>query len=64
MLKKGFLASTNFYACIKHSDDVIDHYFDELEVVYGKIAKAEHGIIDANALLSGSVCHGGFKRLN
>ncbi|WP_418359186.1 aminotransferase class III-fold pyridoxal phosphate-dependent enzyme [Sphingobacterium detergens] len=64
MLKKGFLASTNFYACIKHSDDVIDHYFDELEVVYSKIAKVEHGIIDANTLLSGAVCHGGFKRLN
>ncbi|WP_286727552.1 MULTISPECIES: aminotransferase class III-fold pyridoxal phosphate-dependent enzyme [Sphingobacterium] len=64
MLKKGFLASTNFYACIKHTDDIIERYFNELNLVYEAIGNVERGVRDLNTLLQGAVCHGGFKRLN
>lgn len=64
MLKKGFLASTNFYACIKHTDQIIDNYFNELDQVYKNIAKAEKGELDTSKMLSSEVCHSGFKRLN
>jgi len=64
MLKKGFLASTNFYACIKHSEEIIDQYFNELDVVYKRIAAVEIGDDRVENLLEGEVCHAGFKRLN
>lgn len=64
MLKKGFLASTNFYACIKHTDEIVDHYFNELDSVYSTISKVEKGDVAVESLLEGKVCHSGFKRLN
>ncbi len=64
MLKKGFLASTNFYACIEHTDAYLDSYFDALDSIYTTIAKCEAGELDANTILEGPVCHSGFKRLN
>ena len=64
MLKKGFLASTNFYACIKHTDEIIEKYFNELDIIYKTIASVEKGISDVNTLLEGEVSHSGFKRLN
>lgn len=64
MLKKGFLASTNFYACTAHSDDKIESYFNALNDVYKIIAQCESGELNIDQLLNGPVCHGGFKRLN
>jgi len=64
MLKKGFLASTNFYACTEHTDDKFESYFNELDPIFATIAKCENGSEDVNNLLEGPVCHGGFKRLN
>jgi glutamate-1-semialdehyde aminotransferase len=64
MLKKGFLASTSFYACTEHTDDKFESYFTALDEVYKLIAKCENGAIDVNSLLEGPVCHSGFKRLN
>lgn len=64
MLKKGFLASTNFYACTEHTDEHLNAYFEALNEVYKTIAKCESGDIDATKILEGPVCHGGFKRLN
>ena len=64
MLKKGFLASTNFYACTAHTDAHLELYFEALNDVYASIAKCESGEIDVTTLLEGPVCHGGFKRLN
>jgi glutamate-1-semialdehyde aminotransferase len=64
MLKKGFLASTNFYACTAHTDEHLKTYFDALDGVYKTIAQCEAGKIDVNTLLEGPVCHSGFKRLN
>jgi glutamate-1-semialdehyde 2,1-aminomutase len=64
MLKKGFLASTNFYACIKHSEENFNLYFEALNIVYKSIKNCETGHDDIDKLLEGPVCHSGFKRLN
>jgi glutamate-1-semialdehyde 2,1-aminomutase len=64
LLKKGFLASTNFYACTEHTDDKFEIYFDGLNDVFGQISKCEKGELSINELLEGPVCHAGFKRLN
>ena len=64
MLKKGFLASTNFYACTEHSDKFMNSYFDALNEVYKIIAKCESEELDIVDLLDGPICHSGFQRLN
>lgn len=64
MLKKGFLASTNFYASTAHNDDNLDLYFNALETVYQQISSCEKGELQIANLLEGPICHGGFKRLN
>lgn len=64
MLKKGFLASTNFYACTEHKDSDIQNYLNELDNVFKAISDCENGKLNINHLLEGPVCHSGFKRLN
>lgn len=64
MLNKGFLASTNFYACTEHTDEKIDLYFNALNEIYKIIYQCESGEFKIDKLLNGPVCHGGFKRLN
>ena len=64
MLKKGFLASTIFYACTEHTDKHLSNYFDELDKIYKTISKCESEKLNINTLLEGPVCHSGFKRLN
>lgn len=62
MLKKGFLASNGFYACIAHTDELIERYFDALDSVFEKINYIKFENI--NEFLDGEVCHSGFRRLN
>jgi glutamate-1-semialdehyde aminotransferase len=64
MLKKGFLASTLFYACVAHTDEHIKLYGDALNEVFGVIQKCEKDALNIDDLLDGPVCHSGFKRLN
>jgi glutamate-1-semialdehyde 2,1-aminomutase len=64
MLKKGFLASTNFYACTEHHDTFISSYFDALDGIYKTISHCQNGKMNIDSLLDGPVCHSGFKRLN
>jgi glutamate-1-semialdehyde 2,1-aminomutase len=64
MLKKGFLASTNFYASIAHEDVDFTQYFESLDTVYQQIKAHQDGDVDLNSLLEGPICHSGFKRLN
>ncbi len=64
MLKKGFLASTLFYASVAHEDEHIKLYGEALNDVFKIIAKCENQILDIDTLLEGPVCHSGFKRLN
>ncbi len=64
MLKKGFLASTNFYACISHNNEKIESYFNALNEVFKSISDCENEKVDVRSLLEGPVCHSGFQRLN
>jgi len=64
MLKKGFLASTNFYASTAHTETVMNEYFEALNEVYQLIAKCEKSELNVMNLLEGPVCHAGFARLN
>ena len=64
MLKKGYLASTNFYACTAHRDEHLNAYLNDLDGIYETIAKCESEVLNSNDLLEGPVCHSGFKRLN
>ena len=64
MLAKGWLASTNFYASMAHTDEIIADYFADLDPVFALIAECEHGGRKVADLLKGPVCHAGFKRLN
>ena len=64
MLKRGFLPSDRFYACISHSENHINNYLNELNDVFNVISKCEKDQISINDLLEGPVKHSGFKRLN
>lgn len=64
MLKKGFLASNNFYASIAHSDLNMEQYFEALNPIFKIIKNCEDGYLNIDSLLEGPVCHSGFKRLN
>jgi glutamate-1-semialdehyde aminotransferase len=64
MLKKGFLASTIFYAATTHKDEYFDLYFNALNDVYLDISSVEKGLINIDEMLDGPVCHTGFQRLN
>lgn len=64
MLKKGYLASTIFYASTAHNKDNLSLYFTALDEVYKLIKKCENQELNIEELLEGPICHGGFKRLN
>ena len=64
MLKKGILASTNFYASTAHTNDEFEIYFNVLDEIFKKISKCEVGEIQIEDLIKGPICHSGFKRLN
>jgi glutamate-1-semialdehyde aminotransferase len=63
MLAKGYLAGNSLYACIEHTQTVIDGYIDAIDPIFKTIRECEEGH-DVMSLLHGPVCHGGFKRLN
>ena len=64
MLKKGFLASTNFYAAISHDDNKIDLYLNALNDIFSQISDCENQKLNILDLLDGPICHSGFSRLN
>ena len=64
MLKKGILASTNFYASTAHTEYEFELYFNALDEVFSKISKCELGENKIENFLEGPICHSGFKRLN
>ncbi len=63
MLKKGYLATNSVYACIEHTQDLVNGYFSELDPIFAIIKECEDGR-DVKSLLEGPLCHNGFKRLN
>jgi len=64
MLKKGYLAGSSVYTCIKHTDKVIDDYLEQLEPIFKTIGSYYKNERDISELLEGPKSHGGFKRLN
>tara|TARA_B100000900_G_C20572416_1_gene713831 strand:- start:402 stop:1709 length:1308 start_codon:yes stop_codon:yes gene_type:complete len=64
MLKKGYLASTNFYASIAHNEKNISLYLSKLNDVFKVISECEKGYKNIHDLLKSPVCHSGFQRLN
>lgn len=63
MLQRGYLAATNVYVCIDHTEEVLNGYFGALDPVFATLRECEDGR-DVASLLKGPVCHAGFKRLN
>ena len=63
MLKKGYLAGNTVYVSVKHTQKVIDEYFELLHPIAEVIAECENGR-NISDLLEGPTCHSGFKRLN
>ncbi len=63
MLKKGFLASTISYLSTAHSEEILEVYSNELNEVFGLIAKCENRV-DVNKFIETPLCHTGFERLN
>ena len=64
MLKKGFLASNRFYACISHTKEIQNLYFTAFEEVVHSLSKMQ---FDKNQIiknLDGPIRQSGFKRLN
>jgi hypothetical protein len=62
MLKRGFIAGTALYASIAHTDDVLDHYFEEFDEVIRMVAEANSSAELARRLPDGT-CQSGFQRL-
>ena len=63
MLKRGILATNQFYASYAHTDEHIVTYEKALKEVFSIIAKATEGGT-LLTLLKGPVAHSGFERLN
>lgn len=63
MLKKGYLAGNSMYPCLAHTPEIIDDYFEKLDVIFAQIRDFEDGK-DVMRALDGPVCQSGFKRLN
>ena len=63
MLAKGYLAGNSVYVCTEHTSDVVADFFEALDPIFGLVKECEEGR-DVMNLLKGSICHGGFKRLN
>ncbi|MDC0096446.1 aminotransferase class III-fold pyridoxal phosphate-dependent enzyme [Amylibacter sp.] len=64
MLKKGYLASTLFFASTAHSEKIIDDFFETAYPILDRLADCNKDPDLANKLLDGPICHDGFKRLN
>ena len=63
MLAKGYLVGNSVYACIDHTNKIVQDYFDALDPIFAIIKECEDGR-EVMGLLKGPVCHSGFKRLN
>lgn len=63
MLAKGYLAGNSVYVSVAHNAHNIEPFFETLDPVFKTIKECEDGK-NVMSLLQGSVCHGGFRRLN
>ena len=62
MLDYGFLASTILYSSYAHKDNIVNKYLEATDKCFEQISKmSDEQKIN---LISGKICHSGFKRLN
>ena len=63
MLKKGYLATTAFYASFAHSNNIIERYLSAADEVFKNISEIIKNNTSEKEFLQGEVCHTGFQRL-
>ncbi len=63
MLKRGYIASTSFYASYSHSPEIINDYIENTGAVFKEIASINANGHTVESNLEGTVCHSGFGRL-
>jgi glutamate-1-semialdehyde 2,1-aminomutase len=61
MLDKGYLAGTNLYACLSHTQDILDDYFTAISPVFERLSSVSD--TDLFMLLPAGVAQSGFLRL-
>ena len=64
MLKKNFLTTNTVYPCTKHSDGIIDSYFNNLEKILKIISYCENDGQDINKYLDNEISKKDFYRYN
>ncbi|MDC0186399.1 aminotransferase class III-fold pyridoxal phosphate-dependent enzyme [Gammaproteobacteria bacterium] len=64
MIDKNILAANSIYVSTAHTKKIIDHYLDQLSLVFEKIALIESDKININDCLNSKEAFTGFKRLN
>lgn len=64
LLKAGYIASTGLYACIDHTEEILDKYLDTCGEIFERIARIRKKGDEVRAYLDGPVCGVGFERLN
>lgn len=62
MLKKGYLATTAFYASYAHSMEMIERYLTDVEIVF-EIIRSAISNNNVKDCLETEICHSGFQRL-
>ena len=65
MLKQGFLGGVGFYPTIAHTEEIMNKYYDAMDIVFAQMKKVldkndYQAILDA---IGGPVCQSGFARL-
>ena len=63
-LKKGYLASSLFYASYAHNEKIIKDYLEIFESILFDINKCNKGILNIDDLIEGPIAYSNFKRLN
>jgi glutamate-1-semialdehyde aminotransferase/spore coat polysaccharide biosynthesis protein SpsF (cytidylyltransferase family) len=64
LLKKKILGSNVFYPSIKHTNKILNKYFQNMHKIFKQIALCERKKININKILETPVALSGFKRLN
>ena len=62
MLERGFLAGTAICTTLAHTEEIVEHYAENINEVFGRIGEViTRGDIEES--LAGPVAHAGFRRL-
>ncbi len=64
MIKKNFLATNTIYPCIKHTDNILDKYFDNLERIMKIVSICENDGHDIRKFLKTDLSDKDFQRYN